>query len=269
MTAQTVDYNKTAAEPTKPTKAGYAFVGWYTDSALKNEYDFSAAVTDNITLYAKWYKLFINTHKCEYQCEVCLGCMDPNCTEIVCRYKCPGEPFADVAENEWYTKAIEYVYLNALMDGVTDTMFYPDKNVSRAMVVQVLYNLEGKPAVNSASLYTDVDSSEWYADAVAWASVKGIVEGYNGKFNPLKDVTREQLAAILWRYAKYKGWDVSAESTSIISYTDAQSVSEYAVSAMKWAVGEGVIGGLPDSKLGPRNGATRAQLAQILYNMAK
>lgn len=268
VTAQTVEYNKTATEPTKPTKAGYVFMGWYTDSALKNEYDFSTAVTGNITLYAKWYKLFINTHKCEYQCEVCMGCMDPNCTEIVCRYKCPGEPFADVADNEWYTKAIEYVYLNALMDGITDTMFYPDKNVSRAMVVQVLYNLEGKPAVNSASLYTDVDSSEWYADAVAWASMKGIVEGYNGKFNPEKDVTREQLATILWRYAKYKGWDVRAgENTNILSYVDVSSISEYAVTSMKWAVGEGVIGGLPDSKLGPRNGATRAQLAQILYNM--
>ena len=174
-------------------------------------------------------------------------------------------PFTDVAESAWYYEAVKYVYDNNLMNGTTDTTFGPNVTTSRAMLATILYRLEGSPAVAAAS-FTDVAAGKYYTDAVAWASANGIVTGYgDGTFLPNKAISRQEMAAMLYRYAQYKGYDVSVgEDTNILSYTDVSDVSEYAIPAMQWACGEGLITDMGDGTLNPAGPASRAQVATIL-----
>ena len=175
-------------------------------------------------------------------------------------------PFTDLAADAWYTDAVAYVYRHDLMAGYGENLFGPDDHLSRAQLCQILYNKEGRPAVTGSSVFTDVAGTAWYADAVIWANTNGIVGGYgNGLFGPEDNITREQLAAILYRYAQAKGYDVSVgEDTNILSYADALDVSEWAIPAMQWACGSGVINGVTDSTLVPQGNATRAQAATML-----
>lgn len=173
-------------------------------------------------------------------------------------------PFIDVAPGAWYDEAVQYVYENGLMSGTGDGRFSPDVTTSRAMIVTILYRLEGSPAVTGGSAFTDVAAGTWYTDAVAWASANGIVSGYGeGKFGPNDPITREQMAAILCRYAGYKGMDV-AKRAELSAFTDAGQVSDYAVETMRWAVAEGLITGTSETTLSPAGSATRAQAALIL-----
>jgi len=174
-------------------------------------------------------------------------------------------PFTDVAENDWFFDGVRYVYGNGLMNGTSANTFAPYVTTSRAMIVTVLWRMEGSPVVNYAMNFDDVDMGTWYTEAIRWAASEKIVEGYAGKFNPNDSITREQLAAILWRYAKYKGFDVSVgENTNILSYNDAFDISEYAIPAMQWACGAGVIGGKGNGILDPHGNATRAEVAVML-----
>ena len=160
---------------------------------------------------------------------------------------------------EFSARAVEL----GLFTGVTETEFAPNNSMTRAMLVQVLYRMQGSPEAGG-STFTDVADSAWYAKAVAWASENGIVNGSNGRFDPNGLLTREQLAAILWRYAQYEKRDVSAgEETNLLSYADAQDVSSYAVVPMQWACGEGLIQG-SSGKLTPKSTTTRAQAATVL-----
>ena len=179
---------------------------------------------------------------------------------------CPIWPFTDASTTDWYHDGVHYCLDEGLMEGYGDGIFKPDNDLSRAMLVQILYNLEGRPAVSGESAFTDVADGAWYFDAVTWAAANGIVGGYgNGKFGPEDNITREQLAAILYRYTQAKEYDVSVgEDTNILSYTDALAVSEWAVSAMQWACGAGVIEGVTTSTLVPQGNATRAQVATML-----
>ncbi|MCD8390242.1 MAG: S-layer homology domain-containing protein, partial [Firmicutes bacterium] len=159
---------------------------------------------------------------------------------------------------------IDYALENGLMTGTSSEDFEPNTATTRGMIVTILYRLEGEPIANSESEFTDVVSGAWYADAVAWAAENGIVRGYdNGKFGADDTITREQTAAILYRYAGYKGYDTSA-SGDITAYTDAADVSGYAVTAMQWAVGTGLITGKDNNTLSPQSGATRAETAAML-----
>lgn len=181
-------------------------------------------------------------------------------------------PFNDVSESEWFYEAVKYVYDKGMMNGVSDTAFAPYSNLTRGMIAQVLYNLEGKPAV-SGSAYTDVAADQWYNDAVNWAAQKGIVTGYgDGTFGPMDNITREQMAAILYRYAQYKGYDVSAKG-DLTAFTDGNTVSDWAKDAMSWAVGTALFNGKGDGILDPTTTATRAEVAKILMtyceNVAK
>ena len=181
-------------------------------------------------------------------------------------------PFNDVSESEWFYEAVKYVYDKGMMNGVSDTSFAPYSNLTRGMIAQVLYNLEGKPAV-SGSAYTDVAADQWYNDAVNWAAQKGIVTGYgDGAFGPMDNITREQMAAILYRYAQYKGYDVSAKG-DLTAFTDGNTVSDWAKDAMSWAVGTALFNGKGDGILDPTTTATRAEVAKILMtyceNVAK
>ena len=178
--------------------------------------------------------------------------------------------FNDVSANDWFASAVDYVTGKGMMNGTADNTFSPKANTTRGMIVTVLYRLENQPSTSAAS-FTDVASGAYYANAVAWANANGIVSGYgSGKFGPNDKVTREQLAAILYRYAQYKKYDVSVgEDTNILSYDDAQSISTYAIPAIQWACGAGVVTGKSGSKLDPKGNATRAEVAAMLMRFCE
>ena len=173
-------------------------------------------------------------------------------------------PFTDVNEGDWFHDAVRYVYENGLMDGVGDGQFAPNATTNRAMVVTILYRLAGEPAVSGDVAFTDVESGLWYSNAVAWAAQKGIVNGISEtEFSPSGDLTREQLATILFRYAESAGYDVSA-SADLSGFPDAGDIQSYAKEALSWAVAEGLLQGFEDDSLQPGGTATRAQIATIL-----
>ncbi|WNX86246.1 S-layer homology domain-containing protein [Agathobaculum sp. NTUH-O15-33] len=180
----------------------------------------------------------------------------------------PKTPFTDVAESAWYADAVAYVYENGMMKGTSDTKFSPEQTTTRGMIVTILYRLEKEPSASAAS-FTDVASGKYYSKAVAWASANKIVTGYgDGKFGPNDTITREQMAAILYRYASYKGYDVT-KTADLSKFTDASQVGVFAKAAMQWANAEGLINGTSTTKLSPKSGATRAEVATILMRFCE
>ena len=237
---QTVVKNNKVSSPVNPTREGYVFDGWYTDKGLTKKYDFDTKVTGSLTLYAKWVE---ETWE---------------------------NPFTDVNENDWFYENVAYVYKHGMMAGTSKTTFSPNATTTRGMVVTVLYRLEGSPAVSDTAAFDDVANGAYYQNAAAWAVANGITSGYgNGKFGPNDPITREQFAAFLYRYAKYKGLDVSVgEDTNILSYNDALTISEYAFPAMQWLCGEGIMQG-NNGNLMPAGNATRAQIAALLHRFCE
>lgn len=180
----------------------------------------------------------------------------------------PQTTFADVPASAWYCDAVEYVYENGLMSGVSGGRFAPNDTLTRAMLVQTLYAMEGRPAAASAG-FADVASGDWYASAVNWAAANGVVSGVSETgFGPNNALTREQLALILYRFAQYKGYDVTGTS-DLTAYADGSSVSGWAAEAMSWAVNAGLISGVGGNQIAPTGTATRAQVAQILMNFCE
>ncbi|MBQ7661737.1 MAG: S-layer homology domain-containing protein [Clostridia bacterium] len=178
---------------------------------------------------------------------------------------CPMSAFTDLDKNAWYHDGIHFVLDNGIMSGYGKGKFAPDDTTSRAMVAQLLWNMEGKPVVNYAMNYTDVAKDAWYADAIRFATAQGLMSGYgNGKFGPNDAMTREQLVALMYRYAQLKNADVTiGEDTNILSYGDVQTVSEWAIPAMQWACGSGILNGI-DGNLVPAGKASRAQVATMI-----
>ena len=177
-------------------------------------------------------------------------------------------PFTDVSTSDWFYDDVAFVYKNGLFSGTDSRSFSPNASMTRAMLVTVLYRLEGEPTVTGRSSFTDVRSGAYYEKAVIWAAANGIVTGTDStSFSPDAKVTREQLAAILYRYAQYRKLDTDA-SAKLNSFTDADSVSAYASEALGWAVSEGLINGA-SGKLMPKGDATRAQVAAILHRLVK
>ncbi len=176
-------------------------------------------------------------------------------------------PFADVPSGSWYEAAVRYVYNKGMMVGTSQTAFSPERATSRAMVVTILWRLAGSPSSTGAG-YVDVADGQWYAQAVRWAGEKGIVNGVGGgAFAPDAPITREQMAAILYRYARYQGYAVDG-SGDLSAFADAASVSPYAVEAMTWANAAGLITGMDERTLAPQGSATRAQTATILQRFS-
>ena len=221
----------------QPEKSGFRFTGWYLDKALTLPVT-SLRLDGDQTVYAGWVSLEL--------------------------------PFRDVRPEDWFYDDVRYVYESGLMNGTAEGLFSPDLFTSRAMIVTVLWRLSGSPVVNYYMPFADVDQAAWYAEAVRWAASCGIVAGYdNGNFGPNDPITREQLAAILYRCAAYRQEDTSiGADTNILSFTDAASVSEYAVSALQWACGAGILQGA-DGALLPTHPATRAQTAAILHRFCQ
>ena len=236
ISSQTVITGERAKLPALPERDGYLFTGWYTDEVCTEKWQFSEPVTANLCLYAGW------------ESEVDEQPM----------------PFEDIETDDWYYDSVRYVYKNGLMNGVGDTAFAPDTETSRAMAVTILWRMEGSPIVQTPMQFADVAAGQWYTEAVRWASSEDIVKGYSAaEFGVNDTITREQLAAILYRYAAYKGHDVSSD-TDMEVFHDAAAVSTWALDAMKWSVGSGLIQGTGDDTLHPAGFATRAQTAAIL-----
>lgn len=181
----------------------------------------------------------------------------------------PKADFIDVPADAWYAEAVQYVYENGMMSGTSETTFSPDLTTTRGMIVTILYRLENEPTVTGTTAFTDVAADQYYANAVAWAAQNGIVSGIDATtFAPNNAITREQMAAILYRYAQFKGYDVSAKADLSV-YTDAAQVSTYATDAMAWANGAELITGTSATTLSPAGNATRAQVATILMRFCE
>lgn len=179
-------------------------------------------------------------------------------------------PFTDVKTSDWYYNAVKYVYENELMAGTSETTFEPNTKLNRAMAVQILYNLEGKPAVTASSTFTDAAAAgEWALDAIAWAQQTGVVAGVGDNiFAPAAQVTREQFAQMMYNYAKYKGYDLTADG-DLTQFSDSSKLQSWAVTAMKWANGNGLINGFEDDTLQPAGTTIRGQAASIIMNFDK
>lgn len=177
-------------------------------------------------------------------------------------------PFTDISQSDWFYNEVKFVYVNGLMQGTLDNKFSPYLTTTRGMIVTILYSLEDEPGVTGGG-FTDVADGAWYADAVAWAAANGIVSGYGGGlFGPNDSITREQMAVILYNYAKFMGYDVS-DTAALSGFNDSSQISAWAQDAMRWAVGAGLIGGKGGGKLDPDGTATRAEIAAILQRLER
>ncbi len=224
------------------TREGYILEGWYTDASFTEKYDFSKPVKSGLTLYAKWIE---DTHGDDWW-------------------------FLDVPKNMWYYEPIRYAYYNGLMVGTSKDYFEPQSPITRAMFVTILHRIEGEPEVTPTT-FVDVEKDSWYDKGVSWAQSTGVTVGVSEtEFAPDTPITREQISAMIYRYAKYKGYDVSAgENADIQSYTDADEITPYAVPAVKWAVGDGIMTGRTETTLVPLKYATRAETAALLSRVVE
>ena len=242
--------------PTNVTKPGYTFLGWFTAYIGGVQVrQIEATETGDKTFYARWQKTVLPPPP-----------VTPGTPVTPARPAAPvGLPFADVSGSDWFYNDVRYVYEKGIMDGTGADRFSPNAPLTRAMIVTILYRMAGSPSVSGSSDFTDVAAGKWFAKAVAWAAANGIVNGYgSGLFGPNDPVTREQLAAILYRYAVYGGMTAVTLEENLGSFADTAQLSAYAIQAMNWAVGQGLING-SGSNLVPKAQATRAQVAAIIH----
>lgn len=183
---------------------------------------------------------------------------------------CPASHFTDVDLNRWYHEGLDYVVSNGIMNGVSKTEFYPSGNVTRGMIVTILYRLQNEPETEKELPFSDVSENRYFSEAVAWAAENQIAAGYpDGTFRPNQAVTRQEMAAFFWRYAKFAGYDVTvSEGATLTAYQDAGAVKPYANAAMLWAVDAGILKGMDNETLYPTGTASRAMAATVLYRMA-
>ena len=221
-----------------PTWRGHAFIGWYSERSLTNKVS-GVYLTKDMTVYAGWR-------------------VDEN----------PGtdvNPFTDISEKDWFYGDVMFVYENGLMLGTSKTLFSPHGTVMRGMMATILWRMEGSPVPKGKNSFTDVEAGKWYADAITWTAENGIFAGYGkDKFGPDDPITREQLTAIFYRYADYKGYDLTVKG-DLDKFKDADKITDYAKTAMQWAVGSGLVKGKSGNLLDPQGTATRAEIAAMLH----
>ena len=221
-----------------PTWRGHTFIGWYTERSLMNKVS-GVYLTKDMTVYAGWR---VNEN--------------------------PGtgaNPFTDVSEKDWFYGDVMFVYENGLMLGTSKTLFSPHGTATRGMMATILWRMEGSPVPKGKNSFTDVEAGKWYADAITWTAENGIFAGYGkDKFGPDDPITREQLAAIFYRYADYKGYDLTVKG-NLDKFKDADKITDYAKTAMQWAVGSGLVKGKSGNLLDPQGTATRAEIAAMLH----
>ena len=221
-----------------PTWRGHTFIGWYSERGLINKVS-GVYLTKDMTVYAGWR-------------------VDEN----------PGtgaNPFTDVSEKDWFYGDVMFVYENGLMLGTSKTLFSPYGTATRGMMATILWRMEGSPAPKGKNSFTDVEAGKWYADAITWTAENSIFAGYGkDKFGPDDPITREQLAAIFYRYADYKGYDLTVKG-NLDKFKDADKITDYAKTAMQWAVGSSLVKGKSGNLLDPQGTATRAEIAAMLH----
>ena len=236
--------NNTRISLTKyvPTRHGYTFIGWYSDHNLTNQVS-EVSLTKNMTVYAGWRA-------------------DENPDIVV-------NPFTDVSEKDWFYNDAMFVYKNGLMLGTSKTLFSPHGTVTRGMMATILWRMEGSLAPKGENSFTDVEAGRWYADAITWTAENGIFAGYSkDKFGPDDPITREQLTAIFYRYADYKGYKLTVTG-NLDKFEDADKITDYAKTVMQWAVGNGLIKGKSETLLDPQGTATRAEIAAMLHRFVE
>ena len=227
----------TISLPDPGTRYGYTFDGWYLDQEKVENYTASEAGGENVTISAVWTQNAL--------------------------------PFTDVPEDAWFYENVGYVLSRGLMVGTTETTFSPETDTTRGMMVATLYRLAEKPEVSGECPFSDVPEGAYYEDAIIWAQQNGIVSGYSAdRFGPNDQVTREQVAAFLYRYAKYKGCDVSG-SADLSAFEDANLISNYAKPALSWANANGLIYGRSDSLLAPNGSTERSEMAAFLHRFCE
>ncbi|MDR0490600.1 MAG: S-layer homology domain-containing protein [Oscillospiraceae bacterium] len=247
---------KLAKLPT-PTMAGYAFSGWFTAITGGTQVNMDTVYTADTTIFARWSQGGGSGG----------GPGGGGGNGGGSGGDKPADnPFIDVAENDWFYDYVMYAYKNGLMIGTADDMFSPNNPTTRAMIVTILHRFEGLPKVEGSSKFPDVPDGQWYTDAVIWAAGEAIVLGFpGGDFRPNDYITREQFAAILYRYAKYKECDTSSIIDADLSgYADADQIHDYAIDPMMWVNAEGIIVGRTTTTLVPLGNATRAEAATIM-----
>lgn len=256
---QYVKAGEHAVAPPAPSRFGYRFRGWYTDPDCTNAYSFGWAVKADLTLYAKWEQ---NSSKPDPDIEppIFVNPAQPNGNGNT-----GSKPtFVDVPKGHWVYEFVEFVAGNGWFNGVDSTHFAPDGKLTRAMLVTVLWRMEGKPAAAYAGTFDDVPNGQWYTTAVEWAASNGVVNGTGHGFDPDGYVTREQIAAILWRLE-----GKPAAAGSLTAYPDGTETSAYAKDAMAWAVETGLFKGDSQGHLNPCATATRAEAAALLQRYAQ
>lgn len=271
--------NQRVSEPEYPVMEGYVFDGWYIDEECTEEYDFDDRVSMNITLYAKWVEQSEDEPADDTSDEPIDNTTDDIFDDVEptepdydtgnpthdATHDCPSAAFEDLNLEAWYHIYTDYVLEQEIMRGVSENTFAPDVPLSRAMLVTVLYRSEGEPAVNRSIPFADLGAGAYYTNAVIWAAQNGIVNGISStEFAPDANITREQLATILYRYAEYKGLDVDIDETAL-DFDDAAEVSEYALDAVDWACASGILNGRGGGKLCPLDDVTRAEAAAMLH----
>ena len=232
--------NNTRISLTKyvPTRHGHTFIGWYSDHSRTNQIS-EVSLTKNMTVYAGWRA-------------------DENPDIVV-------NPFTDVSEKDWFYNDAMFVYKNGLMLGTSKTLFSPHGTVTRGMMATILWRMEGSLAPKDENSFTDVEAGRWYADAITWTTENGIFAGYSkDKFGPDDPITREQLTAIFYRYADYKGYKLTITG-NLDKFEDADKITDYAKMVMQWAVGNGLIKGKSENLLDPQGTATRAEISAMLH----
>ena len=236
--------NNTRISLTKyvPTRHGYTFIGWYSDHNLTNQVS-EFSLTKNMTVYAGWRA-------------------DETPDTVA-------NPFTDVFEKDWFYDDAMFVYKNGLMLGTSKTLLSPHGTVTRGMMATILWRMEGSLAPKGENSFTDVEAGRWYADAITWTAENGIFAGYSkDKFGPDDPITREQLTAIFYRYADYKGYKLTVTG-NLDKFEDADKITDYAKMVMQWAVGNGLIKGKTENLLDPQGTATRAEIAAMLHRFVE
>ena len=221
-----------------PTWRGHTFIGWYSERSLMNKVS-GVYLTRDMTVYAGWR-------------------VDENPNT-------GANPFTDVSEKDWFYGDVMFVYENGLMLGTSKTLFSPHGTATRGMMATILWRMEGSPVPKGKNSFTDVEAGKWYADAITWTAENSIFAGYGkDKFGPDDPITREQLAAIFYRYVDYKGYDLTVKE-NLDKFKDADKITDYAKTAMQWAVGSGLVKGKSGNLLDPQGTATRAEIAAMLH----
>ncbi len=235
-----------------PTREGYEFIGWFADAALTQKIT-EIKLTGNMTVYAGWRGI---------------EPVEPE-TPIEPEKPAISNPFADVREENWFYDDVLFAYEQGLLRGMSENMFVPQTASTRAQIAAIFYRREGSPAAEGGGSFADVTQGAWFYDAVTWAEKSGILSGYgNGSFGANDPVTREQLAAIFYRYAQCKGLDTE-NAGDLDAFADKNAASAWAQTALSWAVERGLVSGKGDSRLDPKGTATRAELAAMLHRFAQ